>query len=234
MSSTASRIAVAGALFAGALAARAPLLSWGATGAERRRPLPGDGLVPGERGISTMAVSIAAPPAGVWPWLEQMGCDRAGWYSWDRLDNRGRPSADTINPEWRHVAEGDRLNAIPGGAAWFDVAHVEPHRSLVLRASLDHRGHPFDPAGPHPRFYSDARWEFFLDPQDDGRTRLLVRSGGVGRPRALTEILNYVFWHPAHVVMQVRQLHEIRRRAERLAGQFGAGEPRHAVGAGVA
>ena len=58
MSSTTSRIAAAGALVAGALAARGPLLSWGASGPDRRRALPGDGLVPGED----------TPRLESWPW----------------------------------------------------------------------------------------------------------------------------------------------------------------------
>ena len=36
-----------------------------------------------------MAVTIDARPSAVWPWLVQMGCDRGGFYSWDRLDNGG-------------------------------------------------------------------------------------------------------------------------------------------------
>ncbi|HEY6689139.1 MAG TPA: hypothetical protein VI094_23345 [Propionibacteriaceae bacterium] len=53
-----------------------------------------------------MAVTIEAPPERVWPWLVQMGYDRAGWYSWDRLDNGGRPSVDRIYPEWQEVKLG--------------------------------------------------------------------------------------------------------------------------------
>src|ERR1035438_7827126 len=44
-------------------------------------------------------VTIEAPSDQVWPWLVQMGGDRGGWYSWDRLDNGGRPSAQEVHPE---------------------------------------------------------------------------------------------------------------------------------------
>ena len=54
-----------------------------------------------------MAVTIDAPPDQVWPWLVQMGGDRGGWYSWDRLDNGGRPSATEVHPEWQDLAFGD-------------------------------------------------------------------------------------------------------------------------------
>jgi proline iminopeptidase len=203
----------AGAAAALALAARPALRNWGATGDDRTRSMPGDGLVPGERGVCTMAIDISAPAAEVWPWLAQMGTDRAGWYSWDRLDNAGRPSARSINPAWTDLRAGDRLVSVPG-RAWFDVAHAEPGRSLVLRATLDLRGRPYDPAGPRPHGFVDARWEFFLDPRAGGSTRLLVRSGSASGPRWLTDVLDLALVHPAHVVMQIRQLRQLRLRAE--------------------
>jgi hypothetical protein len=57
-----------------------------ATSRERAATLPGDGLIPGERGITTMATTIAAPPEAVWPWLVQLGKRRAGWYLPARLE----------------------------------------------------------------------------------------------------------------------------------------------------
>lgn len=223
----------AGALFAVALAARPRLMTWGATEEDLARRLPGDGLVPGERDTTTMATTIDAPTAAIWPWLAQMGCDRGGWYSWDRLDHGGRPSAREINPAWQDLRAGHRLYTLPDERSWFDVAHVEPGRSLVLRASLDPKARPFDPSGPRPRWYIDSRWEFFLDPRPDGTTRLLVRSGGTGAPRRLTGLMNHLYWHPAHVIMQVRQFHQIRRRAEGLAATLGAQELRREVAADI-
>ena len=88
------------ALFASMTAARRVH----APAAVAQTPFPGAELIPGGRRGATMAVTIDAPPARVWPWLLQMGCDRAGWYSWDRLDNAGRPSAEHIIPEWQTLA----------------------------------------------------------------------------------------------------------------------------------
>jgi hypothetical protein len=58
-------------------------LRWGATDEELARALPGDDLVARPTFNATRAVSIAAPPALVWPWLVQVGVTRAGWYSYD-------------------------------------------------------------------------------------------------------------------------------------------------------
>lgn len=192
---------------------RTRMLNWGATEDERVVPLPGDDLIRGGSGGATMATTIDAPPADVWPWLAQMGCDRAGFYSWDRLDNAGRPSAERIHPEWQDVAEGSRVLCVPDGRAWFDVALCEPERTFVLRASLALRaGRPFNPAQRPPRAFSDSTWGFHLRPAGDATTRLLVRAWHAGRPFRAIELANWVFWEPAHWIMQTKQFAELRRR----------------------
>ena len=171
-----------------------------------------------------MAVTIDAPPAAVWSWLVQMGCDRAGWYSWDRLDNGGRPSADQIHAEWQEVAVGDRWPSMPNGRSWFEVAALEPERFLGLRAPLHLDGRPFDPAGPRSPFYSDSSWGFLLKALPGGRTRLLVSGCAASHPRALTAIGDLLFWEPAHWIMQLRQLANLKARAER-AHRIGGDAP---------
>ena len=162
-----------------------------------------------------MAITIDMPPSEVWPWLVQMGCDRAGFYSWDYLDNGGRPSATEIHPEWQTLAVGDRVVCTPTGSAWFDVERLEPERMLVLRSTIDvRRRRPFDASGARPRFFVDGVWAFVLDELPQGRTRLVVRSFGIGRPRFVLGAANLLFWDPAHVVMQTRQLRSLKRLVE--------------------
>lgn len=196
------------------LAIRPALLHSGATKPEIWRPYPGAEIVPGGRRGATMATTVAAPPARVWPWLVQMGCDRAGWYSWDRLDNGGVPSAARIHPEWQHLEVGDRLAAAPKGNVWFEVAAIEPERFLALRASFDVRGRPYDPRGRRPRAFSDSVWCFLLEELPGERTRLVVGGYTAARPRIPALFGDLVFWEPAHWVMQVRQLANLRRLAE--------------------
>ena len=73
-------------------------LRWGATRAEVAMTMPGDVLLPSAQFRATRAITIDAPPAAVWPWLVQVGCGRAGWYSNDLLDSLARPSTSEILP----------------------------------------------------------------------------------------------------------------------------------------
>ncbi|GCD40901.1 hypothetical protein GKJPGBOP_00554 [Streptomyces paromomycinus] len=200
--------------------ARPRLLTWGATHAEATGDWPGDDLVPGYASGSTMATTLPGPPERVWPWLVQMGCNRGGWYSFDRLDNAGRPSADRIVARWQGLKEGQRLAAVPDGGVWFTAALVEPERTLVLRMSVElPSGHPFDARfGPLSGGYTDSVWGFHLRRTAENGTRLVVRTRGRSRPRWLTRPLDLVLWEPVHLIMQLRQFRNLRARV--------SGEPR--------
>jgi len=214
MPTTRNVAAVLGLVGGYAFVVRPRLLRWGATGEEVRSVYPGVDLIPGGARSATMAVTIDAPPSRVWPWLVQMGVDRAGWYSWDRLDNFGLRSAERIHPEWQELSVGDRLAAKPDGSEWWEVAALEPERFLGLRMSLDLRGRPFDTAGERPRFYTDSTWGFLLEELLAQRTRLVVSGYWCLRPRWLQPVASFIFLEPSHWVMQTRQFANLKRRAE--------------------
>lgn len=215
MRTLASLLCLSGGIYA--LGVRPRLLRWGATDDEVRRPYPGDHVIRGGTRSATMGVTIDAAPTYVWPWLVQMGTDRAGWYSWDRLDNWGHPSAERIHPEWQTIALGDRLSAMADGSIWWEVAALEPERFLGLRMSLDLRGRPFDPGEPHPRFSTDSLWGFLLEEESSGRTRLVVSGYWSLRPRWLQPIMSVLFLEPEHWIMQMQQFRNLKRRVERTA-----------------
>ena len=74
---------------------------------ERTGRLPGDELIPEPIASLTHATTIRRPPCDVWPWLAQMGAGtRAGWYSYDFIDNRRHRSADRIVPDLQTIAVG--------------------------------------------------------------------------------------------------------------------------------
>lgn len=198
-----------------ALFVRPRMLQGGATREETRRPSPGADLIPDGARSSTMAVTIDAPPSAVWPWLVQMGFDRAGWYSWDLLDHLGIPSARRLHPEWQSLSVGQRLPATRDGKHWFDVAALEPERFLALRVFTS-GGRQQDSRSAFPRSssFTDSLWSFELDELPRERTRLIVRVDVASRPRLFPAVLGFLFWEPAHFVMQVRQFTNLKRRAE--------------------
>jgi hypothetical protein len=169
---------------------------WGATRQEAHRHLPGDDLVPAAGG-TTRAVTIAAPPELVWPWLVQIGLGRAGWYSYDWIDNDGKPSATTIVPELQGLAVGDRIPMTP--ELGFDVVAIDPVRNLV---SLSGDG--------------STSWCLHVEPDGHGGTRLVSRFRAVVQP-SVAAVLWSMVTDPGAFVMERRMLKGIKGRAEALA-----------------
>ena len=69
--------------------------------------LPGDDIVPDPQVVTNHAITIDAPQDCVWPWLVQMGWQRAGWYTARWVDKLlfplNWPSANRIIPELQHI-----------------------------------------------------------------------------------------------------------------------------------
>jgi hypothetical protein len=93
--------------------ARPYQLTWGATDEEIQRPMPGDELDRNPTFLATRAISINAPPEMIWPWLVQMGFNRAGFYGYDIMEGigskRGMRSTDMILPEFQNISVGDKV-----------------------------------------------------------------------------------------------------------------------------
>ena len=175
-------------------------MRWGATDEEVARPLPGDQLMarPGFR--ATRAITIAARPEHIWPWLVQLGSGRAGWYAIDRIDNAGMPSAQQIVPELQHLQVGDRIPMVAGQEVGPVVKELEPNRRMLW----------WDGQG-------EFTWEWLLEPIDDRTTRLLTRVQEAYPPLWSRRMLYAVVASTGDIVMVRRQLRGIKERAERLA-----------------
>lgn len=210
-------------------------LDWGIDADEGIKPLAGDDVVGDPVASETRGITIEASAEHVWPWLVQMGFGRAGWYSYDRLDQRGK-SADGISEAWQTLKVGDLVPTHPGGG--FEVVSLEPGRALVLRsdtalvmaqAAAAEAAEATDaermPAGlaasgailsATPQQFS-ASWSFVLEPVSGGRTRLIERfrvwygESGFGAQVIMPAVGFGVF------VMLQRQMVGIKARAERLA-----------------
>jgi hypothetical protein len=172
---------------------------------EQRRALPGDPFISQPLATLTHAITIARPPGAVWPWLIQMGAgSRAGWYSYDVLDNGRRPSAVRVMPELQHIAFGTVFPALPGVTEGFTVLAFEPYRSLIL-------------GWPTPAGRPLVTWAFVLEERPGNSTRLIVRArGGQGyRFHGLPSWMSKPLVRLVHFLMERKQLLGIARRAER-------------------
>lgn len=121
--------------------------------------MPGDELLTGAHFVATRAISIAAPPERVWPWLVQAGFGRAGFYSYDLLDNLNRRSATELLPEFQTVAVGDLAAPMASHVdehTAFSVAHVKRPDELVWAKR-------------------DSTWAWLLRPEGGSGTRLVTR-----------------------------------------------------------
>ena len=138
---------------------RAWHLAWGATCAEASGPMPGDDLLEKAHFVATRALSIAAPPHRVWPWLVQVGFGRAGFYSYDLLDNLAHPSTDEVLSEFQSPSLGDLAAPMTASAddrTAFRVASIEEPSVLVWTKP-------------------DSTWAWRLAPDGSGGTRLVTR-----------------------------------------------------------
>lgn len=203
-----TNVAGAAAAGAGLYAARRFYRNWGTTKEECETPLPGDELVGRPAVQTTEGVWIDAPADAVWPWLVQMGQDRGGLYSYERLENLvglKYRNADRIHPEWQRLAVGDVVRLVPPG--WLGrrdglalpVAQIIEGQSIVLRQQP-------------PRFAFDAVWSFHVMPRWEDRCRLLVRSRS--RMRHPGEVLGAELAGPVMAMMTRGMLLGIKRRAE--------------------
>lgn len=179
---------------------------------EASRPLSGDELLPDAAAEVTQGVTIMASPAQVWPWLLQLGCRRAGYYSVDWLDNGGERSSRELVPQLLELAVGQVLPATPDGDDGFEVLKLEPERALVLGGLFDadaSRQLPFHAA--RPERYWQITWAFVLERLDQKSSRLHVRARA---SFAKGERLHASWIRPVHRFMQTRMLKHLAARVE--------------------
>jgi hypothetical protein len=200
-------VAVAIAVLAAASylkAGRRHVLNWGATRAEAAARFPGDELLDDVAIQTTRAITIAARPSAIWPWLLQMGPKpRAGAYTYDWIERKfgvDIENSDRLLPGIPPLEPGQFLPLAEGREDGLEVKLIEAERALVLQ---------WRPA--------NSTWVFILEPQAEGTTRLISRNripgGGVR------------FWlgmvlamEPGSLVMERKMLLGIKERAEHMAG----------------
>jgi Polyketide cyclase / dehydrase and lipid transport len=175
-------------------------LRWGATDDELAMALPGDEMVQRPHFTFTRAITIQARPEEIWPWLVQIGYGRAGWYSYDLLDNLGRHSAEQILPELQRLQVGDwiSMGGKPRPTTAMRVKAFAPNLWLLW----EHQGCP---------------WVWLLKPIDQETTRLITRGRNRYTWKDVVFPLGPVLMELGDPFMMRKQLHNLKRRAEHLA-----------------
>ncbi len=108
------------------------------TDAERSARLPGDDLVSPADVTMDRAFTLAAAPAVVWPWLVQLGKQRAGWYlptSVERLVPPRRRALRHVDPGLLGHRVGDVIPDWGGKDATFTLAALDPERHLLYTST---------------------------------------------------------------------------------------------------
>jgi hypothetical protein len=170
---------------------------WGATADEVARAMPGDGILGPRAPSTTRAITIGAPADQVWPWLAQLGYGRAGWYSYDWLDNDGKPSATQIRPQWQHLRPGDQILMMPG--AGFDVTEVKDGRYFTAQAPDQ-----------------TMSWCLAVEPRGQHNCRLISRWRARWRITAASALW-IALSDPGAFIMERKMLLGIKARAEQAA-----------------
>ena len=189
------------------IVARPWMLAWGSTAPERAAAVPGITLGGPATYRIDHAVTVHAPADSVWPWVAQLGQDRAGFYSYDWLERAFGDdirNVDSLVPAWQERAVGDLVRAAQphylGGRLGRDlgwtITYWDPPRAMVLKD-----------------------WgAFVVTPVDDSTSRLRVHTRGEGQPSmAMLPLAAVSFYtlEPAHFIMERAMLLGIRDRAER-------------------
>ena len=123
-----------------------------------------------------------------------------------------------MHPEWQDLAVGDYVKywtRLHGPVDAWQVAALEPHRFLALRALSDLRGRTLDPERPRPRAYTEGLWAFLLNELPGGRTRLVISGYQAMYPRWLGRLVFYWVFPPVVWFFQARMLVVLKRNIER-------------------
>ena len=102
----------------------------GVTRAQIQETLPGDEIIPHPWIVIDRAATLPASASSSWPWVQQLGKDRAGWYAPRWLENfLKKHSAATIQPEFQHLKVGDVVPDWGGGS--LKVLEIDPGHYVV-------------------------------------------------------------------------------------------------------
>lgn len=190
---------------------------WGASEEEVNRSLPGDDLLVKPAFNTTRAIHIQARPSQVWPWVVQIGQNRAGFYSYDLLENLSGlkiHSSDQIVSEYQDLKAGDIIPLEPEGSG-YRVQELVPNQYMLLYVDGSTEGVINEIFRQNELA---STWLFLLDEQANGSTRLIVRwRAGINRFKSLYAFGLWLTLDAIEFLMEQKMMRGIKQRAEHLA-----------------
>jgi hypothetical protein len=178
-----------------------PPWNWNATDDERAQRYPCDDLMPEPEFAFYRAVDVAASPALVYRWLQQL---RIAPYSHDWADNFLLPSPPRLSPRAATIAVGQRVMHV------LRIAAFEPGRSLTCVVAN----------GAGRALLGNLAGTYTVTPAGAG-TRLFVKVNAIYPRglygRAVRPVMPWVDY-----AMMRKQLERLKTYAERDARQTGS------------
>ena len=183
---------------------------WGLDPDVAARVFPGDELVADPRWQWTHGIEVEAPAAVAWRWVAQIGADKAGFYSYQWLENIPGcdvRNAETVHDDWE-VQPGDALLLHPKMPP-LDVEIVVPGSHFVAHGA---------PAAGIDRCHdrwAEVSWLFLVEALAPERCRVISRYRCATSDDLATRMqLGPAFVEPIGFSMDRQMLRGIKQRAE--------------------
>ena len=171
---------------------------------EWKKSWPGDQTVAKAKPSGSRAILIQAPCEAVWPWITQIGQDRAGFYSYRWLENlmgAQMPDVREIHSQWSHREVGEYLVMAPieryGDIARMKLAEEEPIRRLTY-------------------VNKEGVWSFILEPVASDQCRFICRGTWIPSHNPLAHVARWLIFDPGHYLMEWKMMRSIKALAEQM------------------
>ncbi|MEP7375739.1 MAG: hypothetical protein ABI675_20245 [Chitinophagaceae bacterium] len=185
---------------------RSFLMHWGSTTTEISKYYAGDSILLQPDYENTLTITINKPASAIWPWVAQMGLNKAGFYSFTWLENFfgcKLHNANRIHPEWQNPQPGDYepvcASAEKNNMKGWTIAIAIINKALVYKSSPD----------------SSWMMGFYIDSVSKNKSRLVTRMRYITPKQFWLCIADKVWMEWAHCIMQKGSINGIKKRAEK-------------------
>lgn len=170
---------------------------WGATKAEYNAAMPNDDQA--DFIVGTRAININKPLTETWAWVNQLGADRSGFFSYyfiEKAMGYYTRKQDIIKADFPEFKIGDLIRG-----------SIHPEQSIFIYefAITDVKSQQY--------FTADKWGTFLLKPIGENTTRLIIRTHGKNRGGTIADGVDYVAF-ALHFIMERATMNGFKQRIE--------------------